>query len=509
MRIQRHFDDADDWVFSRCLLADFTGFREDEAEALSAQGRLCCWASVVLQPLPQSQSEGEEQGVRMWELGFVVERTLNIVIRISGELDQDILTLFPDIEILPNITGDLYFPHCSGPGSQAPAGYHEAKRPHYNPEGQTYHNNLPSHPSPRERLAAIRPEFGMPPPSLPSPYTNRDGYYDPRVTYPDARAAYPSTSGGHGGHSRSYSLDSHLASFHAYPTDAVTSTNNTAYQPGYPQGYQAHPQPGYQQEQQGGYTTTTAANGMRPIYTTAGNPAFAASELGQNGFCDAAYWDGQQRTYAQAQQQHHHRQQGGEHPYYQGGAVGGTAHATVGAPGSGTGTSRHTGHLSMPAQRGDGLRPAGQGEQGTGGGAPVPMTKPHGLWYGTRVGWPACLLVTRTLLSDAQENPVIKHLLSLVYYRLDGADHFQVATARALYVADASSVDSVWQALDFDRHFGFIFRYGSGDNGSMLAERECIKLALGAFFILAYKRNVGWKDGSRTAKPYRYIHVVD
>ncbi|KAG7289816.1 hypothetical protein NEMBOFW57_006193 [Staphylotrichum longicolle] len=74
MRIQRHFDDADDWVFSRFLLADFTDFREDEAEALSAQGQLCFWASVVLQPLPQSQPQGEEQGVRMWELGFVVQR---------------------------------------------------------------------------------------------------------------------------------------------------------------------------------------------------------------------------------------------------------------------------------------------------------------------------------------------------------------------------------------------------------------------------------------------------
>lgn len=53
MRIQPHFDDADEWVFSRCLLADFTGFREDEAEALSTAagaGRLCCWASVVLSP---------------------------------------------------------------------------------------------------------------------------------------------------------------------------------------------------------------------------------------------------------------------------------------------------------------------------------------------------------------------------------------------------------------------------------------------------------------------------
>jgi hypothetical protein len=42
VHIQQHFDDADDWVFSRCLLAGFTGFREDEAEVLSSQGRLSC-----------------------------------------------------------------------------------------------------------------------------------------------------------------------------------------------------------------------------------------------------------------------------------------------------------------------------------------------------------------------------------------------------------------------------------------------------------------------------------
>ncbi|KAK4044386.1 hypothetical protein C8A01DRAFT_42817 [Parachaetomium inaequale] len=84
VHIQPHFDDADDWVFSRCLLADFTGFREDEAEVLSGQGRLCCWASVVLQPQQQqqgqhSQQEGEGEPLQdnssgKWELGFVVQR---------------------------------------------------------------------------------------------------------------------------------------------------------------------------------------------------------------------------------------------------------------------------------------------------------------------------------------------------------------------------------------------------------------------------------------------------
>jgi hypothetical protein len=75
VQIQRHFDDNDDWVFSRCLLADFTGFREDEAEVLSAQGRLCCWASVVLQP-QRGPDGGQDQcdGEGKWELGFVVHR---------------------------------------------------------------------------------------------------------------------------------------------------------------------------------------------------------------------------------------------------------------------------------------------------------------------------------------------------------------------------------------------------------------------------------------------------
>jgi hypothetical protein len=61
VRIQPHFDDSAEWVFSRCLLADFTGFREDEAEALSTAagaGRLCCWASVVLSPPRRRRSGG-------------------------------------------------------------------------------------------------------------------------------------------------------------------------------------------------------------------------------------------------------------------------------------------------------------------------------------------------------------------------------------------------------------------------------------------------------------------
>lgn len=61
-----HFDDASEWVYSRCLLADFSEFGEDEAARLSAQGRMCCWASVVL--MRDAAGEGA------WDLGFVVHK---------------------------------------------------------------------------------------------------------------------------------------------------------------------------------------------------------------------------------------------------------------------------------------------------------------------------------------------------------------------------------------------------------------------------------------------------
>ncbi|KAL2124868.1 hypothetical protein VTJ04DRAFT_1233 [Mycothermus thermophilus] len=58
-----HFEDSHDWVYTRCLLADFTGLREDDALMLSRQGRLCCWASVMLYPLEEEQ-EDRPQGER-------------------------------------------------------------------------------------------------------------------------------------------------------------------------------------------------------------------------------------------------------------------------------------------------------------------------------------------------------------------------------------------------------------------------------------------------------------
>ena len=65
---QPHFDDSDEWVYSRCLLADFSGMAEDEATLLSNEGRLCCWVSVVL--------TRSDHGEQTWDLCFVVHKIL-------------------------------------------------------------------------------------------------------------------------------------------------------------------------------------------------------------------------------------------------------------------------------------------------------------------------------------------------------------------------------------------------------------------------------------------------
>jgi hypothetical protein len=63
--IPRHFDDDEEWVFSRCLLAEFSGLGEQEASRMSDEGKLCCWASLV------AMREGEQ---RAWDIGVVVHR---------------------------------------------------------------------------------------------------------------------------------------------------------------------------------------------------------------------------------------------------------------------------------------------------------------------------------------------------------------------------------------------------------------------------------------------------
>ncbi|KAM7200179.1 hypothetical protein V8F20_005397 [Naviculisporaceae sp. PSN 640] len=59
-----HFDDDDPWVFSRCIMTDFSGMGSEEAAFLSREGRLGCWASVTL----------TRQASGTWDLGFLIHR---------------------------------------------------------------------------------------------------------------------------------------------------------------------------------------------------------------------------------------------------------------------------------------------------------------------------------------------------------------------------------------------------------------------------------------------------
>ncbi|KAK0734514.1 hypothetical protein B0T26DRAFT_635882 [Lasiosphaeria miniovina] len=70
-----HFDDDDEWVYSRCLLSDFTEMGEEGAAVLSQQGRLCCWASVVLMRYAVDGG-GHDNTEAHWDLGFIVHRVL-------------------------------------------------------------------------------------------------------------------------------------------------------------------------------------------------------------------------------------------------------------------------------------------------------------------------------------------------------------------------------------------------------------------------------------------------
>ncbi len=73
-----HFDDGDEWVYSRCLLSDFTGFGEEEAAVLSAEGRLCCWASVGAIYEDGTENSG-------WDLGVMVHRVFSHTNLQTGE----------------------------------------------------------------------------------------------------------------------------------------------------------------------------------------------------------------------------------------------------------------------------------------------------------------------------------------------------------------------------------------------------------------------------------------
>jgi hypothetical protein len=92
----------------------------------------------------------------------------------------------------------------------------------------------------------------------------------------------------------------------------------------------------------------------------------------------------------------------------------------------------------------------------------------------------------RTPLSIMAENPRAMHVLCLVFYRLDGADHFALSTANAFHVLQAATcVDDVWRNLNFDRYFGFLLPESQDSSeGSHFSSLNCIHRALVVYFVL-------------------------
>jgi len=77
--IRPHFDDQDDWVYSRCILADFTALSADDAEYWSQNNNLCCWARVSLRRCRDKAGRigndaADGNGGDQWELEFIVQR---------------------------------------------------------------------------------------------------------------------------------------------------------------------------------------------------------------------------------------------------------------------------------------------------------------------------------------------------------------------------------------------------------------------------------------------------
>lgn len=67
-----HLDDEEDWVWSRCILTDFTGMSEERASSMSRQGRLACRTSVLLTRTSGDNDAGDGPG--RWDLSFMIHR---------------------------------------------------------------------------------------------------------------------------------------------------------------------------------------------------------------------------------------------------------------------------------------------------------------------------------------------------------------------------------------------------------------------------------------------------
>lgn len=78
--LRPHVDDSQEWVYSRCLMSDFSCLNEQETKALSETGQLCCLASVVL---AREGSGGE------WDLFIVVHKVTAHRRRESGPCGCD------------------------------------------------------------------------------------------------------------------------------------------------------------------------------------------------------------------------------------------------------------------------------------------------------------------------------------------------------------------------------------------------------------------------------------
>jgi len=334
-----------------------------------------------------------------------------IVMRISRELDSNMQTLFPDVEILPNITGERAKPKnnraktrkaaakpvpraVAAPAtlpapSRAAVSFHEAKR-QQRAADQYSHGNLPYHPSPHSAMQPDRGDYSMAP-TLPDPFTNRAGYPDPRVTYPDPRTAATASANSFM-HGRSASLGSHPTAFSSYQdlTNPYASYHQSTGYPPYPQ-QPSYPRAGPTSGSDYPPLTTAPTPGtaagnssttLRQIDTTSGGPAFAASQLGQNGFYDAAYYADrrggggtgtssgrdhnqpvqQQGAFDYYRQHHHqsHSQQPQQHPSSMMSGV----QTTAAGGANGANGARHARHLSMPhPQAGSFAQQRGYGQQ--------------------------------------------------------------------------------------------------------------------------------------------------
>jgi hypothetical protein len=285
-----------------------------------------------------------------------------IVARICRELEDSTLIAFPDIEILPNITGERAKPKNNrarpAPApvrrrqpQPAPRDSPRESRDKRQRRSDDHYDNEPGHRGTHPTHLPYRPHpqgpgnghyendrygYGNQPAPMPGAWPPRF-VEPPRGPYPDARAG-PS-------HQRAFSLD----------TNAYNQ----------PMSYQGYPEPAA-----GGYAGYGQAPAPAHNRDYMRNPSYIASNIGQNGYWDADYYARQQ---AQQQQQQSQQAAAAVYPPQQNDYMR-TTQAMAGAPpqvgggGGGpppVGAAKHSRHLSTPPRP----RPSMAGHPGDGFGA--------------------------------------------------------------------------------------------------------------------------------------------